>query len=296
MQTIFIVPQEKSGGMERIMGLMFKKNLYRAGSGKRLTGMARYTEVLERDFKKLFLANLVTLVCFLPFAAGVVFSILTSSVLVLIPTCIVGGLIAGPALSCMYDSIFRGLRDASGKWWDNYRHAWKQNWRQALLPGVVFCLMLGFYAFMVMLFWWATRFPGWGTIAIFLFSLLLFTTFFEIYWPQVALFDQSAIAGARNCLLFVLRFPLKSLGTALLQLLYWTVYILFFPWSLFLLPLIGFWFILYTASFLLYNTFEQSFQLEEQIAEAFPEQAPYYEDDETWLKRKQAESRVHKDD
>ena len=59
------------------MGLMFKKNLYRAGSGKRLTGMARYTEVLERDFKKLFPANLATLICFLPFAAGVVFSILT---------------------------------------------------------------------------------------------------------------------------------------------------------------------------------------------------------------------------
>jgi hypothetical protein len=56
------------------------------------------------------------------------------------------------------------------------------------------------------------------------------------------------------------------------------------------LPLIGFWFILYTTNFLLYNTLNESFQIEDRIAEAFPEQTPFYEDDETWLKRKQEEA------
>lgn len=68
--------------------------------------------------------------------------------------------------------------------------------------------------------------------------------------------------------------------------------ILFLPWSVMMLPVIGFWFILYTANFLIYNTFNSCFQIEEQIAQAFPEQVPFYEDDETWLKRKQEENYV----
>lgn len=47
----------------------------------------------------------------------------------------------------------------------------------------------------------------------------------------------------------------------------------------------AFWFILYTAHFLLYNTLDSGFQIEEKIPAAFPEQAPFYEDDETWLKK-----------
>jgi hypothetical protein len=33
----------------------------------------------------------------------------------------------------------------------------------------------------------------------------------------------------------------------------------------------------------------EAFRIEEQISESFPEQAAFYEDDETWLKRKQSQ-------
>lgn len=271
------------------MAFFFQPNSF-PSNGKRLTGFSRYTEVLERNIKSFLLTNLLTLVGFLPFGIGVILAILSSSVLVLIPACIIGGIFAGPALSCMYDAILRGLRDAPGKCLENYKRAWKQNWRQSLLPGIIFCLMIGFYAFMVMLFWWATRFPGWGTVAVFFFGMLLFTMFFSICWPQITLFQQPFLQCARNCLLFIIRFFLKTAGVALLQILYWAVMVLFLPWSVVLLMLIGFWFILYTATFLIYDTLNESFQIEEQIAAAFPEQVPFYEDDETWLKRKQEET------
>lgn len=270
------------------MALFFHPASYRS-NGKRLTGFPRYTEVLERNMKKFFLTNLLTLVCFLPFGTGLVLAILSSSVLVLIPACIIGGCFAGPALSCMYDAILRGLRDASGSFWENYKRAWRQNWRQSLLPGILFCLILGFDLFMAMLFWWSSRFPGWGTIALYICGLLLFTMFFSVCWPQIALFNQPLRQCAQNCLLFMLRFFPKTAGISLLQLLYWGILFLFLPWSVMLLPLIGFWFILYTATFLLYDTLNDSFRLEERIADAFPEQTPYYEDDETWIKRKQEE-------
>lgn len=270
------------------MTFFFHPNSY-SSNGKRLTGFPRYTEVLERNIKNFLLTNLLTLVAFLPFGIGIVLAILSSSVLVLIPCCIIGGIFAGPALSCMYDAIMRSLRDVSEKWWTNYKHAWKQNWRQSLLPGIAFCLMLGFYLFMAMLFWWSSQFPGWGTLVLYAFSLLLFTMFFSICWPQIALFKQPFHQCARNCLLFILRFFPKTAGISLLQILYWTIIALFLPCSVILMPLIGFWFVLYAANFLIYDTLNNSFQIEELIANAFPEQVPFHEDDEAWLNRKQEE-------
>ncbi|MCI7098778.1 MAG: hypothetical protein MR966_07745 [Lachnospiraceae bacterium] len=90
---------------------------------------------------------------------------------------------------------------------------------------------------------------------------------------------------------FILKFFWKTAGVSALQLMYWAVLILFLPVSVILLPITGIWFILYSAGFLLYDTINEVFHLEEQIAESYPEQVPFYEDDETWLKRKQEEPR-----
>lgn len=260
-----------------------------AGNGRRLTGIWRYQELLERGFKRFVTVNLLTLLGFLPFLLGTIYAVLTSSILILIPVCIIGGAVAGPFLACMYDTIFRSLRDAPGSCMENYRRAFRQNWRQAVIPGIVFCLLLGFYTFMLMMLLWAYRFPGWGTIAVYVCGILFFTMFFTIYWPQLVLFEQTGIQRFKNCLLFLIRFFWRVFGCALIQIVYWAVILLFLPWSVILLPFLGVWFILYTADFLLYDTFNEVFHIEEEIAHAFPEQAAFYEDDESWLKRKQAE-------
>lgn len=272
------------------MAFFFRKNYY-SSTGKRLTGFPRYTEVLERNFKKYLFTNLLTLIGSLPFVVGAVWAILSSSLLIMILAGIIGGIFAGPALSCMYDAIFRSLRDVSPRCWSDYKHAWKQNWKQSILPGILFCLLLGFDIFMAMLFWWSTSFPGWGTITIYLFSILMVTMWFSIAWPQIVLFENSFRQNAINCLLFILRYLPRIFGIALLQILYWAAIFLFLPWSIVLLPLIGFWFILYTVNFLLYNTLNDCFQIEEQIAASYPEQIPFYEDDDEWVKRKQEEER-----
>lgn len=259
-------------------------------SNKRPGGFSDYIEPMKQSLKNLFFANLITLGTFLPLAIGVVLSILSSSVLLLIPSCLIGGILAGPGLSCLYDAILRCLRDASRNWWTDYQRAWKQNWRQAILPGILFCLMLGFYIFMAMLFWWSNRFPGWGTIAVYFCSLFLFTMLFSICWPQVALFDQSLGQCFQNSLLFMLRFFPKVAAISLLQIAYWIIMVLFLPWSVLLLPVTGIWLIVYTANYIIYDTMNDAFEIEDKIAEAFPEQIPFYEDDEAWLKRKQEEA------
>ena len=50
-------------------------------------------------------------------------------------------------------------------------------------------VLLGFDIFMAMLFWWSASFPGWGTIAIYLFSILIVAMWFSIAWPQIVLFE-----------------------------------------------------------------------------------------------------------
>ena len=269
---------------------LFRLDL-RPGNGRRLTGGARYRELLGRDLLRFLIVNLLTILGFLPLIAGVAYAILSSSVLILIPACIISGMIAGPAAACMHDTILRSLRDAPGRLTENYKRALSQNWRQALVPGIIFSLMLGFYAFMLMLLWWSETSPGWGTIALLLFGMLLFFMFFSVYWQLLVLFDHPQKQRILNCLLFIIKFFWKVFFCALQQILYWTVLILFMPLSLILLPFTGIWFILFTADFKLYDTMNEMFNIEKQIAEAFPEQEVIYEDDEAWLKRKQEEMR-----
>ena len=66
------------------------------GTGRRLTGTARFSELLGRDFNRFFTVNLFTLLGFLPFTLGALAAILSSSILVLIPACVLGGALAGP--------------------------------------------------------------------------------------------------------------------------------------------------------------------------------------------------------
>lgn len=273
-----------------ILMSLFRLDL-RPGNGRRLTGGARYRELLGRDLLRFLIVNLLTLLGLLPLTVGIAYAILSSSILFLLPACIVGGLIAGPAMACMHDTILRSLRDAPGKTAENYKRALRQNWRQSLIPGIVFSLMLGFYAFMIMLLWWSETPPGFGTIALLSFGMLLFFMFFSIYWQLLALFDQPQHKRILNCLLFIAKFFWKVFFCAVQQIAYWAVLILFMPLSLILLPFTGVWFILFTANFKLYDTMNETFEIEKQIAEAFPEQEVVYEDDEAWLKRKQEEMR-----
>ncbi len=265
-------------------------NFSSPGANGRLTGMSRFTELLDRDFKRYFLVNLLTVIASLPLIAGITYAVLSSSVLILIPSCIIGGCLFGPALSGMYDCIIRSLRDAPGKWFDNYKLAMKQNFKSSILPGILVSLLLGSYIFTAAIFVWKQSIPSIGTILVLVAGLLILSMIITVYWPQLVLFKQSQSQRLINCVLFIARYLWKVLGCSVLQIAYWLVIILFLPWSVLVLPLVGFWFILLVVNFLLYSSFNEAFSIEDSIAEAFPDQVPYYETDAEWLARKQREN------
>ena len=244
----------------------------------RPVGFPRYKQLLSDRFGRWWRVNFLTLLGFLPLAGGIFYGVGTSSLVVLLPCSLLGGMIAGPFLAGMYDAILRGLRDDPTPWWDAYRRSWRQNWRGSLLPGALLGLMLGLYAFMGMLFWWAERSPSLGTVLLYLFSMLLVLALNTLYWPQLVLFEQRPGIRLRNCVLFWIQNFWQVLGAALLQLAYWAVIVLFAPWSLFLLLVTGAWYILFLAVFLLYGRLDGAFRIEEQMGGGAPAESA---DDDT---------------
>ena len=94
------------------MGLFFADDSY--DESRRMQGFGRYKQLLSFYAGRWVKVNLLTVLGALPLAAGIAAAILTSSILVLIPASLVGGAVFGPFLAALYDSLFRGLRDAPG--------------------------------------------------------------------------------------------------------------------------------------------------------------------------------------
>lgn len=259
------------------MGLFFPDDENRFTYG-RATGFARYREVLEQNFKEFFLVGFITLVFLVPFGLGMVYAILTSSALIMLAASIFGGAVSGPGVACMYDIILRRLRNDKSDWWVCYKKSMRQNWRAAILPGVVQCVFLGFLIFSGALLWWAKQPITIGTIAILSLSSIFFMMVLSVWWPQVVLFDQRAGLQLKNTMFFILFHLGRVLGAAVLQVVWWLIMVLFLPWTAFLIPFLSMWYILYLAVFILYRPMDEAFHIEDQINERFPGQIQMEDD------------------
>ena len=217
----------------------------------RQVGFNRYKQLLSRHAFSWIKLNLLTVAGALPLAAGIGYAILSSSILVLIPLSIVGGMIWGPFLAGLYDGILRGLRDAPESWWTAWRKSLRQNGRESLLPGAVLGLLIGMYAFMAALFWWSAAPQSLGTIALYLFS--------------AALFLLTALNRMRNIILFTAKYAWRMAGIAVLQLIYAMIYVLFAPWTLLLVPVLGFWYITFLSQFFIYEPLNKELEIEEKF-------------------------------
>lgn len=236
---------------------------------RRQVGFNRYKQLLSRHFKEWLVLNAVTLLGALPLAAGILISISASSILLLIPSSIIGGMIFGPFLSGLYDNLLRRMRDDGMPWRMNYAKSWRQNAIGSLLPGAVLGLLTGMFCFMAMLlFWWAAVPPSASTVVLYVLSMVIVLSIVSSFWPQLVLFQQSAVIRLRNCLLFTLQNFWKVTGTALLQVLYFVFMLLFAPWTLLLLPVLGLWYPVFFSAYRLYDRMNEAFEIEEQYAQA----------------------------
>ena len=229
---------------------------------RRLTGFDRYRQLLSFYALRWVTVNLITVAGALPLAAGIWVSIAASSLLVLIPASILGGMLFGPFLAGMYDSILRALRDAPGTWQTHWKRSWRQNWKSSLLPGGILGFLTGMFAFMLYILWSARTPASRGTLLLYLFSAMLLIWVNTLFWPQLVLFEQSHGVRLRNAVLFTIRHFRRVAGAVVIQLLYLIVMVLFAPWTLLVVPFLGFWFILFVAQFRIYDDLNEDLQIE----------------------------------
>ena len=231
----------------------------------RQSGFARYKQLMSFYGFHWLRLNMLAFAGFLPLAAAVWFSVMTSSLLVLLPLSFLGGMIFGPFIAGLVDAIMRGLRDAPGNWWKNYRKSWKQNWKDSLIPGGVLGVLIGLVSFMVYILFVSQVSIPLSTWLMLLVSISAVIWFYTLYWPQQVLFSQTFSIRMRNAVLFTVKHSLRVLGSVLIQLVWLLLLVLLAPWTFTVVPFLGFWFPILLAEMNIYKYLNEDLSIEKQF-------------------------------
>src|SRR5699024_1795412 len=183
-------------------------------------GLPRLAEVLGRDLDSICKAGLLALAACLPAGLLVSLALLAESLPLVLLAAAAAGWLTGPAMTGLYDTILRALRDEPGYWWHTYRRAWKRSFRSSLLPGVAFTALWS-----CLLYARLAAAPA-GPL---LLSSVCLTAGSRDFWLQSALFENSSAQELENCLRMAVGFLPRTLAAVAVQLLY-----------LFMLPRLGF--------------------------------------------------------
>ena len=211
----------------------------------RKKGVSRFVELLGRDLGSMFKSGLLALAACLPAGLLVCLALLAAAA---------AGWLTGPAMTGLYDTILRALRDEPGNWWHTYRRVWKRSFRSSLLPGIAFTALWS-----CLLYAWLAAAPA-GPL---LLSAVCLTACSLYFWLQsaLALFENSSAQKLENCLRMAVGFLPRTLAAVAVQLLY-----------LFILPRLGFfglltglWLPSLLAIMLVYPPLEHTLDLEAKI-------------------------------
>ena len=255
------------------MGLFPSAKDFEEGPGvdkntPRKTGILRFFEVVGRDLTGMFLANFLACLGFVPGICIVLFGFASGSLVVMAAGAVIGGAIAGPCLAGVYDTVLRALRDEPGYWWATYRRAFRQNWKNSILPGIFYGLII---TLQVSLVYFCVTMPargvqvGTGIWVGAILNLIVFHMLFTYMWPQVVLLKQPFHQTLVNSLLCMLGFLPHALAASLLQIVFWGIVILTMPLGVVLMVLLGFWFTTEICCQMITGDLERVFHVEAQI-------------------------------
>lgn len=234
----------------------------------RKVGIARFFELLGRDLWPLYKSGILCVLGFLPGTALAVFGMMAGSALLTVVGGVVGGLVGGPFLSGMIDTVLRALRDEPGYWWNTYKRAWKQNWRQSLVPGALLGLFLGGWGWLLrtMLDGRFAANPSATLWVVAVVSIFICTGFLAWLLVQVPLLDLPLGQLVKNAALMFFGFFPRTLAAALVLLVYWGLTLLYMPYTIPVLLLFSFWLPVSAAVMILYPALDKAFKLEQTLA------------------------------
>lgn len=230
----------------------------------RKKGAARFAEILLRDGMPMVGGNLLL---FLAVTVGAVMIMAVHSQNSTFISAFMGGvafLLAAPFLCGLNDLLLRALRDEPGFWWYTYRKKFMGNARASMLPGFFFGFITALQLDGLFRILHSETVSGAAYVA--MGSSLILTVAVQLYfWPQLVLMDLTWSALFKNSVILVLLKPLRTLGTAVLVLLYWYFVLFLFPKSIVWLLFVGLGLLQLFSLMMVYPPINSYFGLEERI-------------------------------
>lgn len=200
---------------------------------------ARFWALLTGHVGALLGAGALAMLGSAVYAAGMMLAIDNHGLIIALIAGPLGGMLALPQLCGLADLTLRALREESDPWWPTYRRAWRQNVKGCLLPGALGGLLFGVQLFLFAHF---TRLELDLFLLIFMvIGVVLATAIATWLLLQLALVEVPLHRAFLNAVLLCLRYPLRTLGATLLQLVYWAFIVIAFPHTLVLFFLLNFW-------------------------------------------------------
>lgn len=234
------------------------------GPVRKKKGIGRFFEIIGDNLGRFLMCNFFCVVSMIPAVAGIAWGLSTNNFLAVLCAGILGGVIFGPTYGAMTDGMLYAIRDVPGSWWRKYRHAWKRDWKDCLLPGGVLGAMLSLLLSEVVIVTLGGSLP----VSIYVctgVALAVFAAVSTYFWPQRVFADLTLVQTVRNSLLMCMAHPATALKAVAVQALYWGLFAVLLPHSALLLPILGLWLPELWALLIIYPRLNEDFRIEERL-------------------------------
>lgn len=227
----------------------------------RKKGLARFAEIVGRDFGTLLGCNLLCCLLFVPAALLLSLGVVLQQFWLMLACGALAGLFLGPALRLLASCVLRSLRDDPAPWLPAAWAALKKDKKRTLGFGVLTAELASLALFFVEFLSVAVgagAYPALPVLVFFGIDALVLATAGCLLWLVLPL---DAETPGRGMLQVLLRGPLRCLGAALVVLADCVAITALFPVSIFWCVLAAFWLPGLWAGQLLYPMLEEYYAI-----------------------------------
>ena len=237
-----------------------------ARDGRRPTGAARLWELLTRDFGSFWKASFFCCLAIVPGGLLIATGLLGEAWLLVLVGSILIGVLGAPFYCGMLDTVLRALRDEPGYWWHTYSRAWRQNWRDCLLPGLLLGVWGGLWGAALVLFadMEQTLNNTWVSLLV---AGVLSISFFNNLFCQIPLLSLPLGTLLRNALFLFFGFLPRTLAAAAIQSVYWAAVYFTMPYDVPFFLMLGFWVPCLFSTAVLYPCLDSAFHIGQKLKE-----------------------------
>ncbi len=270
---------------------LFRRNYDKPGPGvpknaPRKKGIARFFEILGRDFMNLVKLNMLYQLFLLPsqvfillavdafFPAPFLFFLHfqlpnpTVWALVFLVLGLACGILVGPATLAMNHAISKMMRDDPGFIWHDFKKQFRENFKSMAVPGVLYTLLM-FAEIFAFIYYYALSSAGGAAnlvfTVIYFFSLLVFSMAAPYFFLQAGYLRLRTGGLLKNSLLLAFGFTPRSLVGGVVNSGLIAVQLIFFPTSSIFTLFIGYTIPTLFAQMWIWPPVDKTFKIEKTL-------------------------------